>query len=708
MKKRLICLAVLTLVAFALPVLAQALPFGDDYPAINRAAGSVLMLWVYDSEQSDFIATGSGFVAFDDATLVTNYHVIEGGDYILAESDEGRSYFLDRVLIADKARDLAVLRFKSPTRLPPLLMDGQDERLRGQPVVAIGSPEGYRNTVSKGDLSALFREDGVRYLQFTAPISHGSSGGPLFDSRGRVIGVTTASLMGDSQNLNFAVDAAEVLELYAQAGNGEGLPLSSLDSQSGKRPEEAPLATPAPEEASSVRGLSVTQTGADTVELTWQSSLPEGQRYWVGYEIEGNSYYSFLESSETRVEITDLVPGEAYYFYLAMSEEGLAEPLLRSLPLRLRAAAPYRERGAELVSIGFYLTARDRELVVPLPPKTERVTEGELAKAGTESRLSAVYRLRLQPAPDESRGSCLYVLRTPAGTVYSSAYHYNYGAEGGAALRRADLQDILDEIIQMEERYPVGAYTLSVYHDGALLGEAGLTIGAEEAAANGVLLPAPTGLAVKTGEGVVLTWEAVPGAEEYRVYRAGGEDGHFFFLGAASGPAFTDAMAVSGRTYRYAVESVAGGSPSLRSEALTVTLPPRGQPEPPAERPVSWPLDFGEQAYVGTRDNPYIDPDVVNLSPDRVVTGLTLSYYCEDAGNRPLAFGDSGRDVTAFSFEVRVEPGQLVNPGKVSLKRYGPDVRYIYVAISQIRLEDGEVIDIPLEKQEYFYWTLDE
>ena len=70
--------------------------------------------------------------------------------------------------------------------------------------------------------------------------------------------------------------------------------------------------------------------------------------------------------------------------------------------------------------------------------------------------------------------------------------------------------------------------------------------------------------------------------------------------------------------------------------------------------------------------------------------------------------GDSGREITAFSFDVRVEPGRMVNPGKVSLKRYGPGVRYIYVAIAQVRLEDGEVIDIPAEKQAFFYWTVDE
>ena len=118
MKRRLSVLMILFLI-LALPANAASLPFRDDVAAINEAAGSVLMLLVYQNKEGGYIANGSGFVAFDSRTLITNYHVVEGGDLVLAESDDGKSYFLDQVLAADREKDLAILRFKADTSLPP-------------------------------------------------------------------------------------------------------------------------------------------------------------------------------------------------------------------------------------------------------------------------------------------------------------------------------------------------------------------------------------------------------------------------------------------------------------------------------------------------------------------------------------------------------------------------------------------------------------
>ena len=119
MKKTASILMTLALLCCLLPGAGAGLPFEDDYAAINSAAGSVLMLLVYDNSQSDYIASGSGFVAFDSNTLITNYHVVEGGDLVLAESDAGEGYFLDRVIAADKDLDLAILRFKAPAVFRP-------------------------------------------------------------------------------------------------------------------------------------------------------------------------------------------------------------------------------------------------------------------------------------------------------------------------------------------------------------------------------------------------------------------------------------------------------------------------------------------------------------------------------------------------------------------------------------------------------------
>ena len=199
--------------------------FSDDPDRVEIATKSVLMLEVYDGN-GIFLGSGSGFVAFDSATLVTNYHVIEGADMVVAYTDEGDQYIVDQVIAADKKRDLAILVFSSPTDLVPLSLNVSGELKRAQKVVAIGSPIGITNTVSIGNISALYEEDGVSEIQFTAPISPGSSGGALFDDNGEVIGITSATYL-DAQNINIAVNAREVFAMYAAWDGADGQTLSN-------------------------------------------------------------------------------------------------------------------------------------------------------------------------------------------------------------------------------------------------------------------------------------------------------------------------------------------------------------------------------------------------------------------------------------------------------------------------------------------------
>ena len=215
---------ILSLALLACPgTLAEAagtLSFTTDYQGIDDAAQSVLMLYW---EDAFYAYSGSAFVAFEEDMLITNYHVIEGAQSeIFAYSDSGEEYVIDRVFAADKDKDLAIVGFSEPTGIPPLSLGDTQGLLRAEPVVAIGSPQGQKNTVSLGNVSGMFEEEGVHYVQFTAPISHGSSGGALFDNRGNVIGITSAYIV-DSQNLNLAVDICEAKALYAQIEDREGL-----------------------------------------------------------------------------------------------------------------------------------------------------------------------------------------------------------------------------------------------------------------------------------------------------------------------------------------------------------------------------------------------------------------------------------------------------------------------------------------------------
>ncbi len=162
---------------------------------------------------------GSGFVWDTDGHVVTNLHVLRGGDEARVTLRGGRSWPA-RVMGGDAATDIAVLMIEAPRdTLPPLPMDPDASIEVGQTVLALGNPFGLDHTLTVGVVSALGRE--IRMdtgttigglLQTDAAINPGNSGGPLLDSSGRLIGVNTAiaSPSGASAGIGFAVPVATV------------------------------------------------------------------------------------------------------------------------------------------------------------------------------------------------------------------------------------------------------------------------------------------------------------------------------------------------------------------------------------------------------------------------------------------------------------------------------------------------------------------
>ena len=184
-----------------------ALNFIDDPEQISEAAKSVVKLNCYD-KSGILICTGSGFSVFEEGVIVTNYHVIE--DFparIEIETETGQKCDITGGIGASAERDIAILLYQHRnTNIEiPLLQVGDSVQLKkGEKVIAIGSPKGFTNTVSSGIFSGQANIEYNPYIQFTASISHGSSGGALFNNDGKVIGITTLSHM-DGQNLNFAI-----------------------------------------------------------------------------------------------------------------------------------------------------------------------------------------------------------------------------------------------------------------------------------------------------------------------------------------------------------------------------------------------------------------------------------------------------------------------------------------------------------------------
>jgi hypothetical protein len=183
---------------------AQSAPPRKDIPAIAKAANGAIVTIIMVANDKP-IAQGTGFLVSADGTIVTNYHVIETGSVAIVKFPDGKVLRVDGLLAANKVRDLAIIKIHGE-KFRTLTLGNSDRVQIGEEVVAIGNPLGLELTVSNGILSGIrtVEEEGGKFLQVTAPISHGSSGGPLFNMAGEVIGIITLYLKG-GENLNFAI-----------------------------------------------------------------------------------------------------------------------------------------------------------------------------------------------------------------------------------------------------------------------------------------------------------------------------------------------------------------------------------------------------------------------------------------------------------------------------------------------------------------------
>lgn len=201
--------------------------FTDNTEAIARASNSVVMLTCYDRDGKPY-ATGSGFAAFEDGVIVTNYHVIEQDTYrVSAKTERGFSFECPTVLAYDAEKDIAILKADRKTDIALLPVGTADNLQKGAKVVAIGSPLGLINSVSTGVFSGYIEDNTGLMLQFTAPISHGSSGGALFNDAGEVIGITFASL-ADGQSLNLGIPIDNVKALYESSGAAKAMSMEAF------------------------------------------------------------------------------------------------------------------------------------------------------------------------------------------------------------------------------------------------------------------------------------------------------------------------------------------------------------------------------------------------------------------------------------------------------------------------------------------------
>ena len=206
-------------------------PAQDQLPdLVRRIKPSAVAIETFDA-RGEKLTRGSGFF-IDKDRVVTNRHVIDGAFRAEVHLSSGNSFQVKNVLAVDAEGDVALLRVDAPANLVrPLSLDRTSPQ-EGESIVVIGNPFGLEGSVTNGIVSAVRDIPGFgRIIQITAPISPGSSGSPVVNMQGQVIGVATLQITG-GQSVNFAIPSERIAQLdrSAQTQGGQTLSLAELVS----------------------------------------------------------------------------------------------------------------------------------------------------------------------------------------------------------------------------------------------------------------------------------------------------------------------------------------------------------------------------------------------------------------------------------------------------------------------------------------------
>lgn len=166
---------------------------------------------------------GSGFVISDDGYLITNYHVLQDARFIRVLTYDSTRWRSAQLIGYNETMDLAILKMSGEYEFLEF-EDSENIRI-GEKVIAIGNPLGLSFSVTEGIVSARDREgpnEIPAYFQIDTPLNPGNSGGPLINTKGKVIGINNFKLRG-SENLGFALESNYVVETINQIFESKGI-----------------------------------------------------------------------------------------------------------------------------------------------------------------------------------------------------------------------------------------------------------------------------------------------------------------------------------------------------------------------------------------------------------------------------------------------------------------------------------------------------
>ncbi len=194
---------------------ASVKPGAFDATKIAQQARDSVVVVTFAGRDGRRGGLGSGFVVSGDGLIATNLHVIGEARPISVQLADGSRHDVVSIHASDRALDLALIRIDVEKKLPALQLGDSDTLKQGQPVVALGNPQGLKYSVVSGVVSGRRKIENKPMIQLAIPIEPGNSGGPLLDAKGRVHGLLTMkSLVTD--NLGFAVEINALKPLLAK------------------------------------------------------------------------------------------------------------------------------------------------------------------------------------------------------------------------------------------------------------------------------------------------------------------------------------------------------------------------------------------------------------------------------------------------------------------------------------------------------------
>ena len=179
----------------------------------REAIPSIVVITTFEKDDKKIfglreVGQGSGFIVGGNGIIVTAFHIAKGADDIQVSFNNGKLYNVKEIVDYDPRLDVCLLKIDTED-LPPVLFGDDNSLEPGDKVFSIGAPQGFEYSISDGLFASKRITPNQVCLQFTAPISPGNSGGPLFDAYGNVIGMIIKTQI-EGQNINFALSANQL------------------------------------------------------------------------------------------------------------------------------------------------------------------------------------------------------------------------------------------------------------------------------------------------------------------------------------------------------------------------------------------------------------------------------------------------------------------------------------------------------------------